>query len=182
MDTADAPRRLRAARVLADLTVQQLADKLDTPGLGAKTIGAIERGERAVRPHEIRVVAEALNVPVEFFTAGLSYNAGSTDDDRAEYLRLLHAILEIVKDLSTWESAPVWQRVIDAREKAVDRLIEAFDERFDAIEARLEAISPTLTPQERLARSQVEAARRTRELREQPPESTRKPDAQKETG
>lgn len=51
------------------VTVDELAARIDEAGLGAKTLGAIERGERAVRPKsELRVIAEALELPLAFFT------------------------------------------------------------------------------------------------------------------
>lgn len=91
MDTVDLPRRLKAARVLADLTVTQLAAKLDTPGFGAKTLGAIERGERSIRPHEIRVLADAVGVPETFFTEPLAGSVGSAMaiDDRLARLETI---------------------------------------------------------------------------------------------
>src|SRR5688500_4215510 len=78
------PQRLRAVRALADLTVEQLADKMNLPGLGAKTLGAIERGERDLRPHELPVIAAACDVPPEFFTADISAALGAYHlDDRS---------------------------------------------------------------------------------------------------
>jgi transcriptional regulator with XRE-family HTH domain len=65
-------QRLKAARVLADVTVPELAKTLDTKGLGAKTLGAIERGERQMRPHETALLAKALDVPEWFLTDGLA--------------------------------------------------------------------------------------------------------------
>jgi transcriptional regulator with XRE-family HTH domain len=38
-------------------------------GLGEKTLGRIERGERELRTRDAREIAEACGVPVEFFTA-----------------------------------------------------------------------------------------------------------------
>ena len=66
MDTVPIGRRLKAARQLADITVDELASRLDLPGLGAKTIGNIERGDRDIRPHEVEPIARVLEVPASF--------------------------------------------------------------------------------------------------------------------
>lgn len=76
-DEAEIARRVRAARLIADIrTVEELARRIDARGLGAKTIGAIERGERTVKRMELREIAEACGLPEEFFTADLASLAG----------------------------------------------------------------------------------------------------------
>jgi transcriptional regulator with XRE-family HTH domain len=68
VDAAETGRRLQAARLLAQIERREdLAKKIDIAGLGSKTIGAIERGEREIKPHEFRPLAAALGVSVEFF-------------------------------------------------------------------------------------------------------------------
>lgn len=84
MDPATTGRRMKAARSLIPLTVPELAARLDLPGLGAKTLGSIERGERALRPHEVAPIAQALEVPEEFLVG--ANPAGQTQLDRIERL------------------------------------------------------------------------------------------------
>jgi transcriptional regulator with XRE-family HTH domain len=69
MDAPPIGRRLKAARRLAGLTVPELAAALALPGLGAKTLGAIERGEREMRPHEIAPIADITGMPISYFAA-----------------------------------------------------------------------------------------------------------------
>ena len=60
--------RVAAARKMAGITKQgELAKRINTAKLGAKNIGKIERGERALEEHEAPLFAAALGVPVEFF-------------------------------------------------------------------------------------------------------------------
>lgn len=66
MDSEETRRRLRAGRALAGITVEQLAERLG-PGLGAKTLYNVERGEREIRPMELREVARACGLPFAFF-------------------------------------------------------------------------------------------------------------------
>ena len=60
-------RRMRAARALVDITVEELAARIDEPGLGYGTLGKLERGERALRRIEVPVVAAGLGVPPAWF-------------------------------------------------------------------------------------------------------------------
>jgi len=59
--------RVAAARRMAGLDQKQLAARIDTPKLGFKNVGKIERGERKLEAHEAPLFAEALGVPVSFF-------------------------------------------------------------------------------------------------------------------
>lgn len=59
------PRRVRAARAYAGLSIGELAADL---GVGAKTIKRIEAGSRTVRPYELWGIAEICGVSREFFT------------------------------------------------------------------------------------------------------------------
>ncbi len=99
MDNASTARRLKAARQLADppLTVEQLAAKLNLQGLGAKTLGSIERGSRELRPHEADPIARALGVPPSFLT-GIEVAApqASADDHLTRIERQLDQIIELL--------------------------------------------------------------------------------------
>jgi transcriptional regulator with XRE-family HTH domain len=57
-------RRVRAARAYAGLTVVELADRL---GMGVQTIKRIESGRRTARVFELAAIAEACELPREFF-------------------------------------------------------------------------------------------------------------------
>jgi transcriptional regulator with XRE-family HTH domain len=61
-------RRVRAARAYAGLSVNELAERI---GLGLQTIKRIESGKRAARRFEIWAIAEACNLPREFFEIDL---------------------------------------------------------------------------------------------------------------
>lgn len=175
--------------MLADVTVEQLAAKLDTPGLGAKTIGAIERGERAVRPHELRVLAEALDVPIEFFSAEFSYGAGTADQDRAEYLRRFDHLEDVVDRLDQWESAPVWRRVLDtlvARIDGVSEQIREISESQAKLATRVAALEPVIQSRSDAAaeatRLAAEAARRHDEREQRTGEAPGRPGARRGSG
>lgn len=91
-------QRLRAARVLADLTVGQLAARIDTKGLGAKTLGAVERGERTLRRHEIEIIAKATGVPEWFLSDG--FEEPARDPDLAERVEALEGQMRAVLDVA----------------------------------------------------------------------------------
>jgi transcriptional regulator with XRE-family HTH domain len=57
-------RRVRAARAYAGLSVSELANRV---GLGLQTIKRIESGKRTARPFEVWAIAEACELPREFF-------------------------------------------------------------------------------------------------------------------
>lgn len=121
MDNLEIRRRLRAARALTRPTTDELRDGDSDPSRGitvvelaarvqdewpvsAKTLGAIERGEREARTMELRTIAAACNLPYEFFTADLNralagaipVNGGRGDID--ELFTRLAALLELAED------------------------------------------------------------------------------------
>jgi len=62
-------RRLRAARILADVTVEQLAERV-TPGsrLSQRTLHKLEQGDTPLTAPIMRELAEALDLPYVWFT------------------------------------------------------------------------------------------------------------------
>jgi len=69
--TDDLVRRLKAARTLAGIdSVVDLAERLDSPGLGHKTLYAIEQQRRkgGIGRHELHAIADVCDLPYEFFT------------------------------------------------------------------------------------------------------------------
>jgi transcriptional regulator with XRE-family HTH domain len=106
VDRDETGRRIRAARALAapteqeleerhrkrakpttGITVAELAARIDSDGLGAKTLGNMERGDTpALRP-ALSEIARACGLPYEFFTAefaNLGAPAGGLDAHRDE--------------------------------------------------------------------------------------------------
>lgn len=62
-------RRLRAARVLADVTFAELAARLDPDSqLGERVLRRLEAGEARLRAPQLRELADALGMPYYFFT------------------------------------------------------------------------------------------------------------------
>lgn len=101
-DLEDTRRRIRAARVLAGLErVDDLADLIDTQGLRRDTLYSIEAGKRPVRPHELRMIAEACGLPYAFFTVDFAALEEGTPDDR--FARLEDMIAGVNDRLTTWE-------------------------------------------------------------------------------
>lgn len=101
----DTRRRIRAARVLAGLErVEDLATKIDTPGLGRDTLYNIEAGKRAVRAHELRLIAEACGLPYEFFTTDFAALGQSTDDEGRTLEQRIEAIESSIDTLVSVEA------------------------------------------------------------------------------
>lgn len=61
------PARLTQARILAELTKAELAERV---GVSAAAIGQFESGISGLRPELLAVLARSLSVPVDFFAAG----------------------------------------------------------------------------------------------------------------
>lgn len=86
VEQEDLRRRLRAARVLADVTVAQLAELVpDNARLGERTLRKLEAGESVLTPPILRELAVALGVRYEWFTVPdlrLAVGGGDPDDRR----------------------------------------------------------------------------------------------------
>ena len=71
-------RRIRAARAYSGMTLDELAEKV---GIGRMTLYRMENGQRDVKRMELREIAEACEVPFEFFTSGWStLGAGALEE------------------------------------------------------------------------------------------------------
>lgn len=112
-------RRIRAARGYAGLSQPALAGRL---GVSKDTLARIERGERALRPLEERnfpqLVAEATDLPVEFFTESFAHLERAGDDTErtgiATVTEEIRALRSTVDDFTrTWaeEALPVIARL-----------------------------------------------------------------------
>lgn len=158
VDREEISRRLRAARALAvptdeelatrkrpvvGITVEELAARVAQDGLGAKTIGNMERGVGpALRP-QLREIAEACGVPYEFFTVDLALLGPQQEElGVEERLATLEDFIrsEVVPLLAVQDEAAI-------SELASERSGESSD-----------TAAPARTPQRRAGRS----ARRSR--------------------
>lgn len=81
-------RRLRAAREIAGLrNADDLVDRIGQKGLGRSVIRSVEQGRRHLEGRDLAAVADACQVPLEFFTMDFFEAAGALRE-RSE-LRLL---------------------------------------------------------------------------------------------
>ena len=116
VDSEDLARRVRAARALAPpsavevsqrtsekrkpepgISRGELADRIAEPGLGEKVLGKIERGEKMPALRDLRAIADATGVPLEFFLL-----------ERNELLTLLEQ--DQVQTLERWRRRSGLQR------------------------------------------------------------------------
>lgn len=165
-------QRIHAAQALGGFTsLEALARAINRAGFSAGTLRRIAAGAREAKDYELRWIAAACGVSESFFTADLERDF--TEDASTPADERLNEILEIVRKLEPWESAPVWQRIVDARHQ----FTAAMDERLERIEQKLEKISPTPSSAERLALIEEERARQTRERHAQHAESRDSRDA-----
>lgn len=110
------PRRVRAARALAGLSVKDLAIGLDEPGLGERTLGKIEAGERVAQRSELQRIADVCGLPYGFFTVDLSAALGGepgeepTNDDLLRELRGNRELLETLMGIYRTETDNVVRR------------------------------------------------------------------------
>lgn len=73
MDPEETRRRVKAARALAGISVKDLAERIGQKGLGERTLRELEGDAgRAWRPMELQAVAQACELPYEFFTVDFS--------------------------------------------------------------------------------------------------------------
>lgn len=72
--------RVKAARALAEMTVEELATAIGSRGLGVGPLKAIEQGRRDAAPHELVAIARACRVPTTFFD-GAFFRAEAENPD-----------------------------------------------------------------------------------------------------
>lgn len=130
MPPNDIGRRIRAARALAEFpSVDDLARAIDESGLGTKTLRAIERGERPAQPRDLRAIAAACDVSVEFLTGPdelVRHPAGDGERTRADAMTALDARL-----VQLLEGLDAMQRFADRRVEGASAVVL---ERFDRLE------------------------------------------------
>lgn len=119
MAEIDAGLRLRAARELVGITsVQALAERVNTTGLGYKTLYAIEQGRRTPDPQELLLIADKIGVPIGFFTADLDTVLG--DDSGGAMARRVAELERQVADQAKKLAAAAEH----ARDEEIEQLLE----------------------------------------------------------
>lgn len=68
------------------ITIDELAARIDEDGLGVKTLGNIERGTRNVRKMELRAIADATGLPLEFFVLTREQLLAALESEEAQAL------------------------------------------------------------------------------------------------
>ena len=151
VSSEDLPRRLRAARALAGYsTVEALARALDEPGLGARTLRAIEQSKRDPAPRDLRVIADACGVSIEFLTGPddlVRHPApGSEPIPDASLARAVERLYAMLDERAERVSEDVLKRIGEAQRfidrQNAERVGEAMRElltRFDRVEDLLHA-------------------------------------------
>jgi transcriptional regulator with XRE-family HTH domain len=101
MDDVQPPleQRIRASMALAGLSYLELAERIRTEGLGEHVLRnlANPNHRRQGRPHELRLIAEACNVPYWFLSEGFSEPAAA--DDRVAELEAQMAAVALLLPL-----------------------------------------------------------------------------------
>lgn len=89
-------RRMRAALALADLTIEELSERIGRRGYGDKTLYNMqgETGKRPILPQDIEVISKACGISPAFFSIDFSDLPDTTTVDR------LTALEKQVSDLS----------------------------------------------------------------------------------
>lgn len=99
MVTTDAPpigRRIKAAMALAGLTIEDLADRIDQRGLGARTLRKLQDDDdsREARTWELREIAKACDVPEWFLTSSAIPTYETPDTRPADLQAQIDALRE----------------------------------------------------------------------------------------
>ena len=79
-------RRLRAARLLEDLTIEALAERIPPEAkMGERVIRKLENGETVLKPQTLRELAAALEYPYSWFTVKRIADILPTDEVDRRY-------------------------------------------------------------------------------------------------
>ena len=99
-------KKIKEERMKIGLTQEELGEKIDSTGA---YIGQIERGERNASMTKIMLIAEKLNVSIDYLTGNVYFNNNSSlDDNIMEELRsttnkqkeMIKEIIKIIKRYS----------------------------------------------------------------------------------
>jgi transcriptional regulator with XRE-family HTH domain len=77
-------RRVRAARAYAELTQEDMAERL---GVSVVTYKRVEAGKRALGMREVRRVSEITRMPLDFFTEDIGSLSASGDKQQLQEVR-----------------------------------------------------------------------------------------------
>lgn len=92
----DLRRRMRAGRVLADITIEELAAKLPAEAeMGERVLRNLENGHTRIKPQALYLIADAIGLPVEWFlvtTIGDLFPAASRSEFETRLARLEAAL------------------------------------------------------------------------------------------
>lgn len=75
----DLGRKIREERLEKGYTQEELGEKIDTTGA---YIGQIERGERSASMAKIILIAQALNVSLDYLIGNFYFEQGNTIDEK----------------------------------------------------------------------------------------------------
>lgn len=184
MDRSEVSRRLKAARALRGVKVTELAkhELLQRSRITANLIGETERQERDAREMELRVIADALELPPGFLLADDPF-AHATDDGIAqrldriesqlvsgdrleEALRQIQAMQEEILERADRNLERGYEQRSEAYGRILDRL-EMTSKRLDAIEdlLRRDGLSDLHEATVSLVAAQAQLTRELEELR-----------------
>lgn len=128
-------RRIRAARAYSGMTLDELAERV---GIGRMTLYRMENGQRDVKRMELREIAEACDLPAEFFTGDwtdLGNDAGRLDAIEDKLDTLLH-------NWNTYATALTGEEPEDEDDLPDDYDREAFVAALRKVAARVPLVPP----------------------------------------
>ena len=98
-------KKIKEERIKLGLTQEELGEKIDSTGA---YVGQIERGERNASMNKIIIIAEKLNVSIDYLTGNVRYNGYNIDQKITDELRsatnnqkeMIKEIIKIIKRYS----------------------------------------------------------------------------------
>ena len=93
-------RRLRAAMLIRDVTLQQLASRIDeSEKLSARTLRKLTNAESEIRLRALRPIADALEVPLDWFLSDSIFDPFKPRPVTPEFERRLRELEEAQAEL-----------------------------------------------------------------------------------
>jgi hypothetical protein len=111
----DLKRRMKAAIALAGITVEELAERIDRRGYGAKTLYNMqgEAGGRPILAQDQEVIAKACGLSPAFFTIDFSKLQAPADEDRITTLeRQMAAVLQVIQQPDAPDALDLLQQAL----------------------------------------------------------------------
>jgi hypothetical protein len=127
IDDEELRRRVRAGQAIAGLkSVDEMAERIDIPGLGRDTLYDMLRGKRPIRRHELREIADACRLPLAFFEVEnfdvLATHSPELADHDRRMDELAHRQLGLIEQIA--EVAERLDQRTERTDEGVDLLIE----------------------------------------------------------